>query len=425
METAAPDQSVPGVVAGIFTVHRERCRLAIADIIAPAVRQARDGVLFNEFQNYISHILLPILQSSPAALALVTVPEAPDQIAPQGSLLRNPDLADTLEALAREGGELFYQGELARRLASDCADHGGMLTLKDLSAYRVEIRKAVRFSSHGVEFVLNSSPSPSGSLVAFTLAMLEQVDFKDRAWGSRRHCLSIANAMRAASQLRKQSGMGRHPDPVAMETVLLPENLRQWRELAMPAALCTRGTTHLSVADAEGNLASLSVSNGEGCAYVLPGTGIMMNNMLGEEDLSPGGFHQWPVNRRMASMMCPAIARAPDGGSVALGSGGSNRIRSAIMQVLVNLFELGMPLERAVTAPRMHLEGDHLSMEHGFPDESLSALTEIWPDHRIWPEPNLFFGGVHAVERSADGRFRGAGDPRRGGSVGRGRHTDG
>ena len=116
-------------------------------------------------------------------------------------------------------------------------------------------------------------------------------------------------------------------------------------------------------------------------------------------------------------MMCPAVASLPDGSQVALGSGGSNRIRSAILQVLVNLFELGLPLEEAVAAPRMHLEGDHLSIEDGYPEESVSALAETWPDYRIWPEPNLFYGGVHAVERLADGRFRGAGDPRRGGAV--------
>ncbi|MDX1460891.1 MAG: gamma-glutamyltransferase, partial [Xanthomonadales bacterium] len=144
---------------------------------------------------------------------------------------------------------------------------------------------------------------------------------------------------------------------------------------------------------------------------------ILMNNMLGEEDLNPGGFHHWPEGSRMSSMMCPSVAILPDGSRVALGSGGANRIRSALLQVLVNLFEFDLPLEEAVAAPRLHLEGDHLSIETGFDAEALEALTNRWPDHRIWPEPSMFFGGVHAVERLADGSFRGAGDPRRDGAV--------
>jgi gamma-glutamyltranspeptidase/glutathione hydrolase len=139
--------------------------------------------------------------------------------------------------------------------------------------------------------------------------------------------------------------------------------------------------------------------------------------MLGEEDLSPGGFHRWEKNCRMASMMCPAVASLPDGGWVALGSGGSNRIRSAILQVLVNLFEFDMPLEQAVVAPRLHLEGNYLSVENGFEPSVLKAMKAEWHKYRIWPEPNMFFGGVHAVELLPDGSFRGAGDPRRGGSV--------
>ncbi len=110
--------------------------------------------------------------------------------------------------------------------------------------------------------------------------------------------------------------------------------------------------------DEQGNLASLTSSNGEGCGYVIPGTGVMVNNMLGEEDLNPGGFHRWQADTRLASMMCPSLARLADGSEVALGTGGSNRIRSAVLQVLVNLCRYDMDLVEAVAAPRLHLEGD-------------------------------------------------------------------
>jgi gamma-glutamyltranspeptidase/glutathione hydrolase len=199
--------------------------------------------------------------------------------------------------------------------------------------------------------------------------------------------------------------------------ILSKDNLASWRNTLKTGALATGGTTHISVADAEGNLASLTLSNGEGSSYVLPRSGIMLNNMLGEQDLNPDGFHRLPGGIRLASMMTPVIVTRADGGQIALGSGGSNRIRSAILQVLINVLDFDMGLEQAVNLPRFHLEGSHLNIESGFSEAALESLRSEWPGLEQWPENNLFFGGVHAVERLANGEFRAAGDPRRGGAV--------
>jgi gamma-glutamyltranspeptidase/glutathione hydrolase len=168
-------------------------------------------------------------------------------------------------------------------------------------------------------------------------------------------------------------------------------------------------------------MASLTASNGEGSAYVLPGTGIMLNNMLGEEDLNVSGFHRWQPDRRLASMMSPLVARRPDGFQLALGTGGSNRIRSAITQVMLNALHFKMPLTDAVNAPRMHLEATKLSIEPGFAPESMENLGMQARDTQLellqWPERNLFFGGVHAVQVHPDGEFSGVGDSRRDGAV--------
>jgi len=116
-------------------------------------------------------------------------------------------------------------------------------------------------------------------------------------------------------------------------------------------------------------------------------------------------------------MMTPTIARLSDGGQIVLGSGGSNRIRSAILQVLLNVLEFDMDLEQSVNAPRLHFERDHLHVESGFSAATMESLWSEWPGLKHWPESNLFFGGVHAVERLANGEFHAAGDPRRGGAV--------
>ena len=138
------------------------------------------------------------------------------------------------------------------------------------------------------------------------------------------------------------------------------------------------------------------VSNGEGNGRIVPGCGFMLNNMLGEEDVNPGGFHRWATGARLSSMMAPTVAVSGAGDLVALGSGGSNRIRTAVLQVLIHRLEKGLDLEAAVAAPRMHVEKGHLDFEDFFGEEARAALVEAFRDHRAWPEQSLFYGGVHS-----------------------------
>ena len=198
------------------------------------------------------------------------------------------------------------------------------------------------------------------------------------------------------------------------ETLLDAEFVARYRAEVSGRARAPRGTTHISVIDAQGNAASLSLSNGEGCGSIVPGTGIMLNNMLGEEDLNPNGFHTWQEDQRMTSMMAPSVIRdARDQRRIVLGSGGSNRIRTAILQVLMNLLALRMPIEEAVAHERIHCERGFLNIEKG-DAQSLHELLKAWPEHKIWPEQNMFFGGVHCVMDTEQGVL-GAGDARRGG----------
>jgi gamma-glutamyltranspeptidase/glutathione hydrolase len=413
--------AVPGVVAGLFEIHRDLARMPISDIISPAVDLARAGVPVDSFQHYITRILRPILEATPQALSLFESRGQPGQLVAENELLRNPDFADALLALAAEGPDLFYRGEWARQLAGDSREMGGQITYADLEAYRVMRRDPVRFRYRGAECAINAPPSPGGCLVAFALGLLsdwlESASMRESGWGNPEHLLALLRAMRASSLARKEFELELGLDRKKVEALLDEETLRRWREGLHLNTMFSRGTTHISVADADGNLASLTGSNGEGCAYVMPGTGIMLNNMLGEEDLNQGGFHRWAEGRRMASMMSPALAQLADGTRIALGSGGSNRIRSAVMQVLVNLLDFRLPLVEAVAAPRIHLENEMLSYETGFRSSSIEALAQVVPQLHEWPEKNLFFGGVHAVTVNPAREFAGAGDPRRCGAV--------
>ena len=176
-------------------------------------------------------------------------------------------------------------------------------------------------------------------------------------------------------------------------------------------------TTHISAADADGWACAVTCTNGEGCGEVVPGTGIHLNNMMGEQDLSPFGFFTHPPGRRLPSMMAPTMVlgmgEAPP--RLALGSAGSNRIRSAILQVVMGVLDRGLEIQDAIDAPRVHVEGDVAYVEPGLDTAGLES------DQRTivrFSARNLFFGGAQAVQRDPrTGKLSGGGDPRRGGAV--------
>jgi gamma-glutamyltranspeptidase/glutathione hydrolase len=176
-------------------------------------------------------------------------------------------------------------------------------------------------------------------------------------------------------------------------------------------------TTHIAVVDGEGACATVTCSNGSCSGVVVPGTGIHLNNMLGEEDLNPSGFHSHPPGLRVPSMMAPTVVLADGEVEIALGSAGSNRIRSAIVRTIAAVIDGDLAAQAAVDAPRIHVEGDLIDAEPGVDAAALGELERGGWRLRRWDERNLYFGGVQAVVRGRDGSISGGGDPRRGGAV--------
>lgn len=407
--------ATPGVVKGMFEVHRALCTLPMRELVAPACRFAREGVVFEPLQSYIFSIVSPIYTANPDVRSLFTSPADPARLVSAGECLRFPDLADTLEALADEGEDLFYRGDIGRAIEQQCRDEGGLITRHDLSEYAVLRRRPLEVAYRSARVVTNPPPSSGGILLAFALELLNDASVTGEGFGTCSYLRGLAEVMALTSEARLESLDldALHGDDSAM---LSSGYLRRYREILRHRARSFRGTTHISVIDARGNLASLTVSNGEGSGYVVPGSGIMLNNMLGEEDLNPGGFHRWRANQRMTSMMSPTMVRFSDGTRVAMGSGGSNRIRSALLQVLVNLIDFGAGIQEAVDRPRIHLEGQTLNVEGGFDPDVIDVLASQFARCVRWTERNLFFGGVHSVCDGPKG-LGGSGDPRRGGCV--------
>ena len=402
--------AAPGFVKGVFRIHAELGSMPLREIVAPAVRYAREGVMLNALQAYIFNIVRPIYTATPEARAIYGSPRAPGRLLGEGESIVQADLADTLEALAVEGDGLFYRGEIAQRIHQASRTGGGHIALEDLEAYRVIRRLPLQLAYRGARVTTNPPPSSGGILIAFALGLLHKA--RPAAWGfgSYPHLRLLAEVMALTNQARVEAlATGRGAD-----RLLDPTLLGRYRDQVLRRVQALRGTTHVSVMDARGNVASMTVSNGEGCGSIVPGTGVMLNNMLGEEDLNPQGFHLWAPDRRMSSMMSPTLIERGDGVLIATGSGGSNRIRTALLQVLVNLIDFEMEVGPAVVSPRIHLEQDRLNVEGGFRPDEVADLIRDYPDHQVWEGLNLFFGGAHTVVRRAGG-FAGAGDPRRGG----------
>jgi len=404
--------AVPGMVAGLFAIQRRLCQLPMSELASPAIELATRGVEINPFQAYIQRILEPILRSRPDLENLFTnsdghLIEPPNQ-------QRQPALADSIDRIARLGPDEFYQGEIGHAMIELAREHGGHLRATDLASYENIIRKPLEFSYRGARIHTNPVPSCGGTLIAHSLSLLDRL--ADPGSDPDSYRTAFALVMAATNQARLQTGLQQHADTATASALLDPGGLDAIRQTLARHPLSSRGTTQISVVDAMGNIASVTSSNGEGSGYLIPDTGIHLNNFLGEQDLMPQGFNDWPRGRRMSSMMAPTIVDCADGRRLALGSGGSNRLRTAIAQVLIQLLAFDRPLSAAVNAPRMHLEDQRLSIEPGLSPSLVAALRQSFPELQRWDQTNLFFGGVHIAALGADRQsFDGYGDPRRGG----------
>ncbi|WP_239651909.1 gamma-glutamyltransferase [Neosynechococcus sphagnicola] len=257
---------------------------------------------------------------------------------------------------------------------------------------------------------------PGGQLITFALKLLSTVDLSQLDYGSPEHLQLLTQVMRLTNQARQDSPL---PEVCQRQgaKLLADEFIAGYAQQFGNGVNKWGSTTHISTIDTEGNAASATTSNGEGSSYIIPGTGVMMNNMLGEADLNPQGFHQWQENVRIASMMSPTLILHQDQPTAVLGSGGSNRIRTAILQVISNLLDFEMDVETAVYSPRLHWEDHVLNAEPGWQTPALTAAALPTDQMICWQQTNMFFGGVHAVIRHPNGTLEGVGDPRRGGVV--------
>jgi gamma-glutamyltranspeptidase/glutathione hydrolase len=406
--------AVPGALAGLAAAHARYATIPWSRLLEPAIALAREGVELTPQQAYLHAIIDLILRHAPEGRAIY----GEHGRMRAGERVVMDDLASTLEVLAEGGARALYEGELGRELVRYMADNGGLITRQDLAEYRVIWRRPIRVPYEGREFVSNPPPSSGGILIGYGLSLLDRLP-PDKGPGTASAIGALVDVMR--EQLRARGGSfttdlyrGGLARKLYSEETIRDALRRMDAAGSVTEPAGPPGTTHIAVVDERGNAASMTASIGAGSGVVVPGTGIHMNNMLGEYDLNPPGRQAQP-GARLTSMMAPSLALEDGRPRLVVGSAGSIRLRGAIMQIVVNVLHHGLPVDEALEAPRIHFEAGQVHCEGGADAAELDKLEAQGYSLVRWRRRNLYFGGAAAVERRPDGSLAAAGDPRRGG----------
>ena len=431
---------VPGTVAGLAEAHRRygSGRLSLAELVAPAIRMARDGIVVDE----------DLADSLPRAAArLGRFPSSrriflkPDGTAPgHGELLVQQDLARSLEAIAQQGPTGFYEGATAARIVAALAQHGGIMTAEDFRAYRPVIRDVVRGSYKGYAIASMPPPSSGGVHLVQMLNLLEPLDLGRRGHNSAETIHLMVEAMKLAYADRARY-LG-DPDSVAVPVRGLtsrayadglraridPERARPSAEIRAgdPAPHEGEQTTHFSVVDRFGNAVSntYTLNFSYGLGLVAEGTGILLNNEMDDFAAKAGavnafGLVQGAANlpgpgKRPLSSMTPTILFRDGRVSMVTGSPGGSRIITITLQTILNVVDHGLNVAEAVAAPRIHHQWlpDAIDAETGLSVDTLRLLAGR--GHRVVARGT--FGNVNAI-LAVPGGWAGAADTRQRGTL--------
>ena len=404
--TGFASAAVPGMLKGMLSIHKELCTLPLKTILKPALAYLAEGVAVNDSQEIFLGLLKPIMTSSEYGKEIFMIN---GRYAVKSDRLFNPQLKTFFEDLA-DGNRDIYSGNIAEALAREMREQNGLITMEDLHAYEVIKRQPLRIRYRDREVLTNPPPSMGGIKLALSLRLLERTELADMSRNSAEFYFILAEVMREMYHFMPLENGEFIPYPFA-DSLLEPLIASFKNNISEKTFTATRGTTQISIIDGEGNAMSMTISNGSGSGCFIPGTGIMLNNMMGEDDLHPDGFFRSPPGQRVSSMMLPTMILKDGKVDCVMGSGGSKRIRTAILQAVINVVDMNYPLEKAVESPRVHFEDDTVHLEPDVPEKIIASLRKHYTVNQ-WSEKNMYFGGVHCVNSN----MQGWGDSRRGGS---------
>src|ERR671917_2264850 len=368
--------AVPGALRGWEALLGRHGRLKLKETLAPAVRLAREGFRLCKTSAMWFQVAEEVLRLTEETSKTFYYG---DRVYLEGEEVRFPELADTLEAIGEGGADLLYEGELARRLSEYILKLGGIITERDLAEYEAVIREPLAVAYGPGAIYTNGPPSAGGPTLAQMLRIVSGYDLASLSVED--YAKVMAGAMRLALRDREVAYVDGAENEIVARKLTSEEYASQQRKRIFGSPQ----TTHISCVDAEGLAVSITATMGYGSGLVIPGTGIPMNNTLGEPELNPRGFHALKPGERLISNMSPTIVSSEEGGLIALGSPGASRIPTAVLQSVINVLDFGKTLEDAVFAPRFHAEVDLFAYEAGARTADLDNYERVL----TYDEPNM------------------------------------
>lgn len=417
----------PGVVAGLASLHG-RARLPWAELIEPAVALARRGFPAPEYVfEFVQRAQQPGMPGGEQRMTY-TPDSARLWCREDGSIKRpgdywsNPNMADTLELLARKGARDFYAGELADHIAAELEHGGGYVTRDDLANYDVRVSEPIIGVFRGLR-VATAAPPASGITCVQMLQLLDH--FEPLVPESAESYVLLAGAMHEAFAARWRAVADPDFVDVPIGELISPAwadaaatRVRSRSRAPVAASVGGEGTTHVSTYDADGNAVALTHTLGIFSGVIVPGTGIALNSAMDLFDPIPGGPNSITPGKARVSGMAPTIVSDGRRPAIVSGAPGTNAIVTSVLQVIVGLVDGKLSPVEAVSAPRVHCEGGPVFVEGRVPRRGREALSEAGFDLRVMPTnyaPGLARNQVISID--ARGRFRGASDPRRDGGI--------
>ncbi|CAN5427782.1 gamma-glutamyltransferase [soil metagenome] len=394
--------ATPGMVAAMGWAHEHFGQAMWADLFVPAARAAAQGfVVSATAETYSALVANNIFAWDPVTRDVYTNDGDPLRA---GDFLTDPDLADALELIGREGAQVAYTGDLGHALADDVQQRGGLLTREDLAAYRPVVRPALRAQLGQWDLACNPPPAIGGPVLTAMLRLLAQRPRPITA-------VDAAAVMRRVLDLRL-ANIDLADDMEAAGHELL-QQIAQMADEVLPTPA---STAHVSVVDSDGMACAITASSGYGSGMTVKGTGMLANNALGEPELNRRGMHTLTPGVRMASNMAPTTARHSDGTVLAIGTPGADRITTALTQVLLHVCVHGEGLQEAIDRPRMHVRHlDDGSVRIDYEQDAELSAALAGADLPLFEHPPhaMFFGGVGGAIRHSDDALSAGADPRR------------
>ena len=394
--------ATPGAMKGLGVAHQMFGEAPWAQVVRPTMHWAEHGfTLSGAAAEYLTYAHDVIFGWHPESRQALHHPDG--SYLKEGEIVQIPGLSESLAVIAAEGPEVLYTGELAQRMVEGNLENGGLLGLDDLAAYEAVPRSPIPLQVGGWSLGTNPAPAIGGATAAAIVLLLS--DMTEWSPESVRDVVRAQDAVFAFRRQRLDEAIDTLPE---IESLLEQAETRQ--------LLASGSTIHVSAVDEGGIACSITMSAGYGSGTTIPGSGIWLNNSLGEVELQTLGLHALDPGTRLVSNMAPTVGRGPDGSVLAVGTPGASRITSALALTILNLLRLGMPLEEAVEHPRLHVETfdgkPTVAYEPGIEVPELAGFT-----HRAFTEKSMYFGGVQAAMWTPAGGLTATGDSRRNGRV--------